>query len=140
MEETILLLQHALAEKRINLIKNYQKKEIFILGDENKLKQLFMNLIMNSIDAVLDNGTIIIQLTEKSAEKYVEITIEDNGSGIPDDVADKIFRPFFSTKISKKNTGLGLSISRHIVQEHKGTITFVSTPGQNTRFTVRLPM
>jgi signal transduction histidine kinase len=68
------------------------------------------------------------------------VGIRDNGSGIPDDVADKIFSPFFSTKVSKKNTGLGLSICRHIVEEHKGTIAFASVPGQSTTFTVKLPL
>ena len=99
-----------------------------------------MNLIMNSIEAVLDNGCITIGLTEKAEENYVELTIQDNGSGIPADVADKIFSPFFSTKISKKNTGLGLSICRHIVEQHKGTITFQSIPGKSTLFTVHLPV
>lgn len=140
IEDTVLLLQHALNEKRIHLKKEFPSKEIFLQGDENKLKQLFMNLIMNSIDAVLDNGLIEIKVKEQPEDRFVEIVIEDNGSGIPEDVADKIFLPFYSTKISKKNTGLGLSISRHIVEAHKGTIVFTSIPGQLTRFIVRLPV
>ncbi|HOV39447.1 MAG TPA: ATP-binding protein, partial [Spirochaetales bacterium] len=140
LDETLLLLNHSFIEKRIRLIKNYPIQPIRIHGDENELKQLVMNLIMNSIEAVLDNGCITIGLTEKAEENYVELTIQDNGSGIPADVADKIFSPFFSTKISKKNTGLGLSICRHIVEQHKGTITFQSIPGKSTLFTVHLPV
>ena len=71
---------------------------------------------------------------------YAEISVTDNGYGIPQEVQDRIFNPFFSTKINKKNTGLGLSICRQIVKEHDGILSFKSSPGRETRFTVRLPL
>ena len=92
---------------------------------------------MNSIEAVLDGGTIEVALN--NGDEYFDITIADNGYGIPQDVQDRIFNPFFSTKINKKNTGLGLSICRQIVKEHNGALSFESSPGHETRFTVRLP-
>ena len=64
---------------------------------------------------------------------------QDTGAGIPEDVANNIFNPFFTTKISRKNSGLGLSISRHIIEEHNGIISFSSIPGESTMFKVRLP-
>lgn len=139
LDETILLLTHAIAEKRIRIIKHFPPEDVFIVGEENKFKQLFMNLLSNSIDAVLDNGKIEIRLSEVPDSEFIEVAIQDNGSGIPEDLNDKIFSPFFSTKISKKNTGLGLSICRHILEELGGTIGFTSIPGQNTVFTIRLP-
>ncbi|MFA6505312.1 MAG: ATP-binding protein [Treponemataceae bacterium] len=140
LDDIFLLLNHVFAEKRISVAKEYTTQAICVAGDENKLKQLFMNLIGNSIEAVLDNGVVALRVSKNDEQGYAEIAISDNGSGIPDDVADKIFAPFFSTKISKKNTGLGLSICRHIVEEHKGTIKFESVPGESTTFTVRLPL
>lgn len=140
LDEILLLMNHSFAEKRIAATKEYAEETVYVQGDENKLKQLFMNLIGNSIEAVLDRGSVGLRVARNDEQGYAEIEIGDNGSGIPDEVADKIFSPFFSTKISKKNTGLGLSICRHIVEEHKGTIGFRSVPGKSTTFTVRLPL
>jgi two-component system sensor histidine kinase AtoS len=140
LDDILLLLHHSFAEKRIAVSKDYADGPTVVVGDENRLKQLFMNLIGNSIEAVLDNGTIDIRLMPNRKKGCLEATVRDNGSGIPDEVADKVFSPFFSTKVSKKNTGLGLSICRHIVEEHRGTIEFKSAPGESTTFTVRLPL
>ncbi len=139
MNETLLLMSHAFAEKRISLTTNIAAERPLVAGEANKLKQLFMNLIGNSVEAVLDRGSIEVSVYDAKAEDSVGVDIRDNGSGIPDDVRDRIFSPFFSTKISKKNTGLGLSICRHIVEEHSGKIDFKSVPGRSTTFTVLLP-
>ncbi len=137
LEEVTLLVSHAIGEKSIHLLKEWGQDSLEVSGDENRLKQLFLNLLMNSIEAVLDGGTIEVVLN--NGDEYFDITIADNGYGIPQDVQDRIFNPFFSTKINKKNTGLGLSICRQIVKEHNGALSFESSPGQKTRFTVRLP-
>jgi len=139
LNDVILLLQHNILEKNVLLKKYISNTDIEIIGDENRLKQLFINLIINSIEAVLDNGIIKIYIESYDSEGYVQIKICDNGYGIPNDVKEKIFNPFFSTKINKKNTGLGLSISRQIVEEHGGLIECFSKPGKFTEFTVYLP-
>jgi two-component system, NtrC family, sensor histidine kinase AtoS len=140
VDEVLILLQHSLAEKRIQVATEYPDGDVAVVGDENRLKQVFINLVRNSIDAVLDMGRIGVRIARLGDPECVEVAIQDNGSGIPDEVADKVFSPFFSTKISNKNAGLGLSISRQIVEEHQGKITFKSVPGRSTTFAVRLPV
>jgi two-component system sensor histidine kinase AtoS len=138
LDEVLLLVSHKLKDKNIVVARHYPANPVVIMGYENKLKQLFMNLIMNSIDAVLTGGHIAVTVDESL--EHVEVTVRDNGYGIPDTIQEEIFKPFFSTKMTKTNSGLGLSICQHIVESHKGIITFISDPGKSTRFTVRLPM
>jgi signal transduction histidine kinase/ABC-type branched-subunit amino acid transport system ATPase component len=140
LEEVLLLLHHTLSKKNIILKKNLPAREVEIFGDENKLKQLFLNLINNSIEAVLDEGVIGVDLTRTDGDKKIEVVVSDNGYGIPRDIQDSIFKPFYSTKINKRNTGLGLSICQHIVREHGGEIGFSSLPGETTSFHVRFPL
>lgn len=137
--EVVMLLNHQLVEKEINIEVSTSGEDISIFGKENKIKQLILNLVVNSIDAVLQGGKISIVITRLTQEDVVEIKIRDNGYGIPQDIQAKIFEPFFSTKVNRKNTGLGLSICRHIVDEHGGLIRFQSDPGRGTVFIVQLP-
>jgi two-component system sensor histidine kinase AtoS len=140
IEEAILLLQHNLSKKNVRLDKELCAGRVEIVGDENRLKQLFLNLLINSIDAVLDGGTVRVRLLAHREDRFAEVTVADNGYGIPADIQDKIFNPFFSTKMNKKNAGLGLSICQHIAEAHDGIITFTSTPGEFTEFKVKLPL
>ncbi|MBN1409497.1 MAG: ATP-binding cassette domain-containing protein [Spirochaetales bacterium] len=140
LDEVTLLLSHMLKTKRIKLNKQVDHGAAFVTGDENKLKQLFINLIMNSIEAVLDDGVINLYVRKDPDNGYVEISIEDNGYGIPLEIQEEIFTPFFTTKMTKKNTGLGLTICQYIVESHKGVITFKSEPGYRTIFTLRFPL
>ena len=140
IEEVLILLQHNLSKKKINLKKNIHYNKVEIKGDENRLKQLFINLINNGIEAVLDYGTIKIDMSTDNDNDFVEISISDNGYGIPDDIKNDIFNPFFTTKINKVNTGLGLSICQHIIKEHNGVISFSSTPGKRTKFIIHFPL
>ncbi len=137
ISDVLILLQHNFSEKSIDLFTDLPDGPWNISGDENRLKQVFINLLMNSIDAVLDNGRIDISLY--ASDEIYTIRIRDSGYGIPEDVREKIFNPFFTTKITKKNTGLGLSVCRHIIQEHGGTIDFQSVPGVETVFTISFP-
>ena len=139
INDVLLLLNHSLHEKRIQLKWKMPKIQYLIQGNENKLKQVFMNLIINSIEAVLDNGKVSVKIENSRDRDFVDVEIQDTGAGIPEDVANNIFNPFFTTKISRKNSGLGLSISRHIIEEHNGIISFSSIPGESTMFKVRLP-
>ncbi len=140
LEEALLLLQHNLSTKNVRIEKNLPGHPVEVSGDENQLKQLFLNLIINSIDAVLDNGLIRVAVAPHPAERFAEVVVADNGYGIPTDVQQDIFNPFFTTKVNKKNTGLGLSICHQIVEAHNGVISFSSVPGTLTEFTIRLPI
>ncbi|MFP4306759.1 MAG: DUF3365 domain-containing protein [Desulfococcaceae bacterium] len=119
--------------------------------DMDRMKQVFLNLMMNAQQAIGDGGGAIRVETGWSCtdprradcpagEEVVEITIADNGGGIPPEVVEKIFDPFFSTKKTGEGTGLGLSVSYGIVKDHGGEIEVESEPGKGSRFTVRLPV
>ena len=140
IDEIIMLLGHKINKKNITINKNYIDNDIFITGQENKLKQLFMNLLINAIEAVLDHGTIEIGIIKDKTEDSITISISDNGYGIPIDIQKDIFNPFYTTKMTKTNTGLGLSICQHIIENHEGLITFSSKPGKGTVFEVQLPL
>jgi two-component system sensor histidine kinase AtoS len=140
LDEVVLLLSHKLKEKRIDLRKEIAEERVFVAGDENRLKQVMMNLLMNSIEAVLDYGTIRVGVSVDHDRGYCELNVTDNGHGIPPEVQNEIFTPFYSTKTYKKNTGLGLAICQHLVESHGGVLTFESKPAEATTFTVRLPV
>jgi two-component system sensor histidine kinase AtoS len=140
LEDVILLLEHRLTEKNIAVTRETRRGRAIILGDENKLKQLLINLFANSIEAVAQGGRIGAELAVDEETKTAEIAITDNGCGIPAEIASRIYDPFFSTKKSKKNAGLGLSISQRIVELHNGMISCESQPWHSTRFSVRFPL
>jgi two-component system sensor histidine kinase AtoS len=140
IDETALLLGHLLREKKITFTCKNEGEKIYVRGDENKLKQLLINLIMNSIEAVPASGTVGVHVVKDTRRGEAAITVIDNGFGIPPELATDIFTPFFTTKMNKKNIGLGLSICQNIVESHGGTITFESEPGLRTAFFVRLPV
>jgi two-component system, NtrC family, sensor histidine kinase AtoS len=138
LEEVLILLSHKLSEKEVAVRKSWPGDPIVVSVVENKIKQLFINLIVNACEAVLQRGRIELEAERVGSGGEVEIRITDDGYGIAPEIRDKIFAPFFTTKISKSNTGLGLSICQHIVELHGGVLLFDSVPGKTT-FTVRLP-
>jgi len=123
-----------------------------IEADEGNLEQVIMNLVVNARDAMPHGGTLTVktenlELTEQdcaliprsSPGKYICLTIQDTGCGIPPEVIDKIFDPFFTTKEAGKGTGLGLSVAYGIIKKHNGWINVKSEPGKGTIFTICLP-
>jgi PAS domain S-box-containing protein len=124
-----------------------------VVGDATQIQQVLMNLCVNARDAMPDGGTLTIEarpveLTEAEAERtidaepgpYVCLRVQDTGTGMPEDVVDKIFEPFFSTKEEGEGTGLGLSTAYSIVQSHDGFIDVESEEGEGTTFWVYLPV
>jgi two-component system NtrC family sensor kinase len=108
--------------------------------DVNKMKQVYLNLLMNSRQAINGRGLIRIKTRYRQDAGQVRITFWDNGVGISPEIIDRIFDPFFSTKKTGEGTGLGLSVSYGIVKEHGGDIHADSEPGKWTRFTIDLPV
>lgn len=106
-----------------------------IMADEDKLKQVFLNIIQNSVAAMKNGGKLEIRLAESNG--WVTISFADNGEGIPPENLPKIFNLYFTTK--NDGSGLGLSISNQIVAEHGGQITVDSKPGQGSTFRIELP-
>ncbi len=151
IDNTLLILQHRLravgTQSEIEVIKNYHPLPL-ITCYASQLNQVFMNLLSNAIDA-LENQPAPCVITistsfltpESSNIQVARIAIADNGLGMSPEVVEQIFNPFFTTKPVGSGTGLGLAISHQIiVQQHKGQIRCVSTPGQGTEMIVEIPV
>ena len=139
VNEILLFLQYEITKNRIEVIKNFSDRNIFVLGDEQQLRQVFLNVIMNAIQAMPSGGRLTIEIeTDKNNNSQVVIKICDTGIGISPENIKKIFLPFFTTK--PQGTGLGLSISNKIVKEHNGTIEFESEIGKGSIFLIKLPV
>ncbi|HLF14634.1 MAG TPA: ATP-binding protein [Bacteroidota bacterium] len=106
-------------------------------GSDDKLKQLFLNLIVNARDAMPEGGRLSI--SSSAGDGRIRVAVADTGMGIPPENINRVFDAFFTTKGKVSGTGLGLSVSYGIVQQHKGTITVQSRPGQGATFTVTFP-
>jgi signal transduction histidine kinase len=100
---------------------------------------VFVNLLLNAVDAMEEVGGTLTVSTRQLEDGMVEVQVMDSGKGIPEEHIDKIFTPFFTTKWPKKGTGLGLPISKRIIKNHQGMITVESQVGKGTCFTIRLP-
>lgn len=111
---------------------------IIIIGNSNQLKQVLVNVFLNSIQAMGPGGLLSVQADRDEAENKGVLTIKDNGSGIPKEIQGHIFDPFFTTK--NDGTGLGLSLSFTIIKEHSGEIELESEEGKGTIFRIRLPL
>lgn len=107
-----------------------------ICADELLLRQALHNLLRNSVQAMPDGGTLTV--TTRGQDDRLVVTIIDTGKGIPENVRSRIFDGFFSTKAG--GTGIGLALTRLIVEQHGGTISCMSEPGQGTMFTLELPL
>jgi signal transduction histidine kinase len=103
--------------------------------DPSLIEQVLINLVVNAIEALKDRENAMIVLSATSNNNKVAIKVADNGTGIPDDVLENIFIPFFSTK--KTGSGIGLSLCKQIMMLHKGNINVHSVPGQGTAFTLQ---
>lgn len=143
IKEVILLVKHG-ARAHNHRIDLYLQREIpETLADPGAMRQVLLNIIMNSFFYMDKEGLIIIRTSlEKNPidSDHILIMISDNGKGIDKDVIDKIFDPFFSTKSVGEGTGLGLSICHRIVSEHEGTIDVESRAGTGTTFMIRIPV
>lgn len=109
-----------------------------IMADSEQIQQVIMNMLMNSVQSITTNGEIMIKTTEE--KDTIEISITDNGCGIPQDNIGKIFDPFFTTKSPGEGTGLGLSICYGIIKQHNGSIDMKSEVEKGTTFTIKLPI
>lgn len=132
--DQILALMNHILKMGIEVTKEYSS--VFILGSTDKLSQVWMNIIRNAAEAMNFKGKLTIK-TERKEDRVIVI-FEDNGPGIPEELQDKIFESFFSTKKKKEGMGLGLGICKKIIETHQGFIDFNSKPGK-TQFIINLP-
>jgi PAS domain S-box-containing protein len=136
--QSSLTILHNKYKDRIEVHTNFCEQDN-ITCFPGKLGQLFLNLIMNSVQAIENKGLITITTEYSSEENNFRIIVEDNGSGIPAEIQHKIFDPFYTSKPVGQGTGLGLSISHGIVVDHNGEIKIESEVGKGTKFIVTLP-
>jgi two-component system NtrC family sensor kinase len=138
VEETLSLVAHPFKTAHVQVVRNLQQELPPVLGSNNKLQQVFLNLFMNARDAMPSGG--MVEVRTASNNGTVEIEITDTGSGIPRENLHRIFDPFFTTKSSGRGTGLGLSVSYGIIKEHAGKVDVRSTPDKGTSFRLEFPV
>jgi len=138
LEKALGILENEFRLHHISVEKNLSGEIPPILLDVNLMQQVFVNLLINAVEAIQKNGVISIKSYVNADSKSVFVEVADTGAGIrPDDMA-KIFEPFFSTK--SNGTGLGLAVSYGIIKQHQGKIKVKSDAGQGSVFTILLPL
>ena len=144
IEGPFKLLNQQLKDHNIEVVTELAPALPRVMGDPIRLEQVFLNLITNARIAVDSGGKqnkrIEIRTYKVDNRKEVATEVKDNGGGIPEDLRDKIFQPFFTTTVPGKGTGLGLSVSGKIVEEHRGRIELDSELGKGSTFRVILPI
>jgi PAS domain S-box-containing protein len=141
LEETLTLLRGQFLQKRINLTRAYTASNTRISGDSDQLKQLFLNILINAVEAMEHDGQLTIRLADRAMHDGQSLLIEvsDSGPGIPENIIGKIFDPFVTTK--PKGSGLGLAICRGITDAHKGTIRATNGDlGRGTTILIEFPV
>jgi len=147
LDRSIDLVSDKILEKKATVEKHFAGGSIMGQWDPYQLRQVFVNVIANAVDASQENAAVLIS-TEllapdtngdgQPARRYARITIVDHGKGMDKATRDRIFEPFFSTK--KRGTGLGLAIVKQIVELHGGRISVASEPGEGSKFKIDLPV
>jgi signal transduction histidine kinase len=135
--DSTLILLHNKYKNRIEIVKNYGNLPL-IECYPGQLNQVFMNILSNAIEAIEDKGKITVCTSISNG--FIKVSIKDSGLGIPENVREKIFDPFYTTKGVGKGTGLGLSISQSIIEKHKGSINVNSEEGNGSEFIIMLPV
>lgn len=136
LEEVLRLVRFELQRQAIVLETEFAELPL-VSADPNKLKQVVINLLMNAAQAMDGKGTITVRTT--AGNGTVELAVVDTGPGIPPEIREQVFDPFFSTKPDGEGTGLGLYLCHTIVREHGGAILVEDAPGGGALVRVRLP-
>jgi signal transduction histidine kinase len=137
LEETLSLVNYQARASDVAIRPVLPRSPIFANGDRGQLKQLFLNVFLNALQAMSRGGELALELVAAEGRKVL-VKVSDTGVGIPDEDLDRIFDPFFTTK--KGGTGLGLSICYGIVKSHEGDIEIKSRRGEGTRVLITLPL
>ena len=146
LERSIDLVSERIREKNTTVEKEFSEDTLVGNWDADQLRQVFVNVIANAVDASQENASVRIATEHLSLDgqdghapkNYARITIADQGKGMDDVTRDRIFEPFFSTK--KRGTGLGLAIVKQIVEQHGGRISVASEVGKGSKFIIDLPL
>lgn len=135
MEQIITLMKVQAALKNIEIVPHYPMAPVFVQGEVNQLKQVFINLLKNAMEAMNQGGTITLDILHNAQE--VQIIVQDEGIGMTQEQIQSLGQPFVTTKDT--GTGLGLMITKNIIHNHGGTMNVESIPDHGTTFTIHLP-
>ncbi|MBI4811072.1 MAG: cache domain-containing protein [Ignavibacteriales bacterium] len=138
IENIILLIRNQTSFRNINIQKNLINDIPEIMADKDQIQQVFINIIINASEAMSKGGLLTIESKLSTNKETILISFADTGPGIPEEIKDKIFDPFVTTK--EQGTGLGLSISYGIIEQHGGEISMESKRGEGTTFIIQLPV
>ena len=138
IDNIILLVRNQTSFRNILIEKDLSADIPDILVDPDQIQQVFVNIILNAAEAMTKGGSLKIRSARSADRESIVITFADTGPGISEEVRERIFDPFYTTK--EHGTGLGLSISYGIVEQHGGTISVDSNPGKGSTFTISLPV
>jgi len=138
VDDVMSLMSYAVIQRNIRLRKEFDSSLPKMMIDQHKIGQVVMNMLLNAVQAVKDEGEVVVRTF--SEQNWCCITVSDNGGGIPSYILPRIFDPFFTTKDVGKGTGLGLAVSLGIVEKHSGRIEVRSEEGKGAVFTIKLPM
>lgn len=141
LEYSLRLLQHQVTAKMVVVKRDYKALSHAVRGDEAQLQQVFMNLLLNALEAMGMNGTLVVSteiIPAKSGTRILKVNIRDDGIGISKEHLSRLFEPFFTTK--KHGTGLGLAISQRIIKDHHGKIEVQSEVRKGSTFSISLPV
>jgi signal transduction histidine kinase len=139
VEDAAGIMRHQMALHDVRLHTRIEPGLPPLLGSSNQLQQVLMNLLLNAQQAMERRGGAVVVSVGRSGANEIEIQVQDDGPGIPQEIRARVFEPFFTTKPTGQGTGLGLSVSFGIVREHGGSIAVESEPGRGTTFVLRLP-
>ena len=139
VKDSLAVVGPPLEEKQISVTTRFSRRKLQLLGDGQQLKQVFINIILNAIDAMGSGGKLAVHAApeELDGKEAVSVKISDTGGGIPIEALSSIFTPFYTTK--QNGTGLGLPIANRIITNHGGKIQIVNNPGHGVEFKVILP-
>lgn len=139
IQNAISLMHEQLRLRQIEVVLEFPEHDVIVLGNAIQLEQVFINLLTNARDALLNTPYKVITITCTVKKKLVDICVRDSGPGIPTGLEQRIFDPFFTTKEVGAGTGLGLSITYGIIKDHQGTIMVENHPGEGAAFLIQLP-
>ncbi len=137
---SINLVANQLRVNNINLKQDIPDSVFYVKGNLSKLEQIFINIIVNAVQAMKEAGTLTISVKQDTEGKNIFIKFSDTGPGIPKEELKDIFEPFYTTKVVGKGTGLGLSVTHTLISEHDGEIDVESKVDEGTTFTIKLPL
>jgi len=138
LHEVMHFLKYEAQKRSIKVVEDYDFRLPQIAADVNRLKQIFINLVMNAFQAMNEGGSLLLR-TFSAEEQFISVQVADTGTGIPKQILPHIYEPFYTTKKTGKGTGLGLFITKKLVESFSGTIIVESTEGEGTCFTLTFP-